>query len=151
MATTLPDAILQRLRASSVAGLVGDTFDPDTGLGTVRIGFDYLGNGALPYVVIQEPGESRTYFTGGGFGGSTFIADGTLAVEGYSASRDGARTLAKAIAEALNDADLTWTDGRMMNLRAMSTAFTPIADVGTGSPTAFASVLTLAFTYQGDV
>lgn len=151
-AQTLPDAVLQQLRGSAVAAMVGDTFSPDLGEGTIRIGFDYLGNGSLPYIVIQEPQESRGYFTRGGDARQTYLADGSLLIRCFTADRLSIKSLASAVALALNDAPLVWGDGdRMMHLRATTTSITPLSDVGSDSPTAFLGTIMCEFTYQGAV
>jgi len=153
-ATTLPDAILQALRVSPVAALVGDTFDPDADTGDVRIGFDYLMAGAtLPYVVITEPGESRTYFTGGGDGSRPFLADGGLSIECHHSDRGDAEALAVAVIAALNDKPLAWgtPESRFMNLRGTGWSFAPTPEIGSGSPTHFLCVVPFEFTYQGSL
>lgn len=151
-AATLPDAILQALRDSPVALTTSDTFDPDTQTGAIDIGFDYLPpQTTQPYVVIKQPGEFRSYFTRGGDGSRPFLAEGGLAVECYSGSRDGAEALAGQVATTLHDNPLQWglPLNRMMHLRCVSSQFVPIADTGLSSPTLFLCVLALEFTYQG--
>lgn len=153
-AQTLPDAILQALRVSPVATLVGDTFDPDTETGNVQIGFDYLPTGAtLPYVVITEPGESRTYFTGGGDGSRPFLSDGGLSIECHHSDRGDAEVLAIAVIAALNDQALTWgtPTSTIKNLRGTGWSFAPTPGVGSGAPTHFLCVVPFEFTYQGSI
>lgn len=153
-AVTLPDAVLQALRASSVAALVGDTYDPIAGTGQVQIGFDYLPPGAaLPYVVITQPQEARTYFTAGPTGDRPFLSDGSLAIECHHSDRGTCETLSLAVASALHDNPLSWgtPTNSIMNLRAMGQSFVPTPDVGSGSAVNFLSVVSFAFTYQGAV
>lgn len=148
-ATTLPDAVLQALRASAVRAATGDTFDPAAQLGAIEIGFDVLPpDAALPYVVIGEPGERRTYFTAGPNGSRPYLADGTLAISCYDAARDS--TLPALVASALHDNPPSWIGATMSTLRCVASQRVPMEDAGPeGSQTIFLTALQFTFQYQG--
>lgn len=148
---TLPDAILGRLRMSPVADTTDDTYSMSLATGQIGIGFDFAPpQAAEPYVVITEPGESRTYFTAQQDGTRPFLADGTLSVQCWAADGATALSLAQQVVSAINDAPLLWGEtNAMKHLRAASIAAPPVAGTGQDSPTINVRVVTFEFMYQG--
>ncbi len=155
--STMPDAVLGRLRSSAAAATVGDTYLMAEGAGRVRFAFDYLpppGPDAdapyLPYVVITEPGESREYFTRQEDGLRPFLADGSLTVQCWGETREAARVLAQQVTTALHDAPIDWGGTNRSTLfRPVSVVAPPVPPAGPNAPTVFVRVITIEFQYQG--
>ena len=149
----LTDAVLQELRASDCAVLFGDTWNPTFEIGIPKFFCDYADSVSYPIAVIGEVGEGYDYFTRGPSPEDIipFIANGTLQITITAFDRVQARTLGLHVGLALNDADLSWTGGRLMGLRLVQASFIPNPPPATGSPTLFVRALTFAYTWQGSL
>lgn len=146
------DAVLQCLRSSPVATTLGDTWDPATQAGVQKIGAEFLIVPPLPYLVIEEPGEDRTYFTiVAGQTPRPFLAEGTFTMMLACQGRSDADRIGDLIASVLHDASISWIGGRGMYLRLMTSRFSSTSDPGPDSPTVFARLMTFNFMYQGGV
>lgn len=149
--TSMPDAILGRLRSSPVASMAGDTYSMDAATGTVGIGFDYLPPGcALPYVVITEPGGSNSYFTYQTGGARPFLSYGSISLQAWAGDRETSRQLADLIGAALHDADLEWGGTNSTKLfRKVADNAVPTPPAGRDSPAVFLRIITFEYMFQG--
>lgn len=144
------DAVFQTLRGSQAAVSIGDTWDGTKGV--QKFGAEFLVQPHLPYVLIDEPGEDRTYFTPvSGLQARPFLATGTLTITAVAASRVQAEQISDLIASTLHDAPLVWTGGKVLVLRLASARFASTPEPGPGSPTMFVRVLDFSFMYQGGI
>jgi hypothetical protein len=154
-ATTFPDAVLQTLRASAARAETGDTFDPAAQAGEIRIGYDVLGpadaapeDELRPYVVVNEPGERRTYFTKGPGGPQPYLADGSIVLSCYAPSRDS--PLADVVSQALQDNPPSWLGATLNTLRETARQRVGLSDTGPeGAAVTFLTSLQFTFQYQG--
>lgn len=147
MPVNLIDAAAEWLRQSACAAAFGDTWDPETGSGTMKFFADWAAPGAAePYAVVQEIGESYEFMTARVGGERSYIATGRLQVAIYAPGRQQARDLGVSLCLALNDAPLSWPGDRLMYLRMAQASFVPMPQVGPGTPSQF--VRLLIFDYQ---
>lgn len=105
------EAVIARLRSDATCaglltgGIRADEIPP----GSIS------GNPFHPYAVLSEVGGSRQYMAKTDV--ATFIEDAVLQVAAYAIGRSLAYSCGSAIANALNDAPLAFSDGSLMYLR----------------------------------
>lgn len=148
-AQDLVDAVLDTLRASPCAALFGDTWNGTSG--TQKFFADYASETADPQLIIFEPGETLTFMSPGVGNNRPYLADGTLQVSIFSSSRYTARTLGQAVANALNDAAMTWFNAQLIGFRLVQQGFIPIPATGPGIPQVFNRILTFQYEYSGSL
>lgn len=93
---------------------------------------------AGPMVVITEVGGSPRWTAGGGSERATRIDDLTIQASCYATSRATAKTCGNAVAAALNDASLTFTEGTLCYIRQTNRYANRDMDLGPGGATVWA-------------
>jgi hypothetical protein len=146
------DAALTQLRNSPCAALFGDTYQSGVSPpGVMKFFADWSGDSDIPWLVVEEVGETYEYMTRGQLGQSPYIATGQSMVSIFHSSRSQARALGVAVASALDDANAVWPGfPNLMLFRLNMAKFVPITEVGPGgAATIFQRVLIFDHQYSG--
>jgi hypothetical protein len=154
--TTYPDlvaAVVAQLRSwnnGAFATSLGDsTSTPKIWVGAV------MGSPALPWARISRPMGLREYF-----GLGNYIETGQVQVSVFASSYSAARALAwqvsspntgAAIAGALDDPALTFTEASLMVFRIRQPVWITDDGVGVGAPKTYHAVLTFDYKINGQI
>lgn len=102
----------------------------------------------LPYVRVLELPTSDMFQSAGQDGSPNYFEHGQLQVDVFATGESSARSLGKLVAAALNDAPLTFDDGKLLELRITSSFFAPEPDPGPGTAIVYHRVLTFLYAIQ---
>lgn len=134
-------AMIAHLRATPE---VVSAFGEDTtSAASTKFHADAARKAELPWAVYEEVGSDTMYMTG-----TASIETGKIQFAVIASAKKQARDLARLVAEALDEADLVFDDGQLMNLRAGPQFAVPIAAILPGSATGFSHVVVFDFMVQ---
>lgn len=115
----LYSAVISQLRASPT--LISTIGENTSVRGSTKIWMDFAeGKPSAPWIVIVELGESTEFMSADYRGTINYLCDGRFQVSCYATGRRQARSIASQVVSSLNDADLTFNDGLLMELRHSS-------------------------------
>lgn len=145
------DAVITQLRNSPCAALFGDTYVQGvTPPGVMKFFADWAGDTPIPWLAVEEIGESYEYMTAQSGSLYSYIATGQTVISIFHNSRAQARLLGVAVAAALDDQNMIWAGfDNLMLFRLVTARFEPDSDVGPGSATIFKRVLIFNHQYSG--
>ena len=86
----------------------------------------------LPYARVLEVGGNETWNSGAPASQVLYYERGILQIDVFATSESQARSLGKLVAAALNDGNLTFADGGLLECRLTSQRFIPEPDSGVG-------------------
>ena len=153
----LIEAVIAQLEGNgAVTGLFGDTWNQATQSGTAKFFADLVDQVPAPYCLIEEVGESYQFMTRAGPPGMVqrnFIATGQMSFKIFTEDRGDARFLGFAVAQALNDAPLSWpAENDTMEFRMGRSMFLPMTDPsGPNTAILFCRVFVFDYVYSASL
>lgn len=102
----------------------------------------------LPWLTYGEPESEDSYMSPGADGSKVRIEEGTFVITVSAAGKRQARAIGDLVYAALNDADLTFDDGRLMYLRARKPSFAPASTDGASVSNVAAYRRVIAFDFM---